>query len=84
MDAPEVPRKPESSQQKGISAVSVMTIGREGDHEERQRERDIGGRNKLQPLRTNFNNAKKGVELLPKPSSDSRDPLVSLLCLKVR
>lgn len=84
MSEPQVPRQPESSQKKGISAVSVRTIGREGDHEERQRERDVGGRNKLLPSRTNFSSAKRGVELLPKPSSNSRDPLVSLIRLQVR
>lgn len=79
MGAPQVPRKPETSQKKSISAVSVRTIGREGDHEERERERTVDNRARLEPLRTNLRKPRVGVELLPKPSNDPKDPLVCLI-----
>jgi len=75
------PQIPETSHKKDISAVSVRTIGREiGDEGQRDVEDQPAGRRRLEPLslNTNLGKARNGVELLPKPSNDTRDPLVRL------
>jgi hypothetical protein len=76
------PQIPETSHKKDISAVSVRTIGREiGEEGQRDLEDQPAGRRRLEPLslKTNLGRVRSGVELMPKPSDDARDPLVRLL-----
>jgi hypothetical protein len=77
MSAPQLPKKPEAAQPKGISIVSIRTIGRENSDSE---DRGRSGRSvrKREPLKTSFRKRVDGVELRPKPSDDPRDPLVCL------
>jgi len=75
------PQLPETSHKKDISAVSVRTIGREiGDEGQRGLEDQPAGRRRLGPLslKTHLGRPRHGVELIPKPSGDARDPLVRL------
>lgn len=83
MSAPQVPQKPGttykknqiSNHKKSISTVSVRTLKRGNDLEERERQAAMGGK-ALRPLRMNSDLGRRGIELLPKPTDDSRDPLV--------
>lgn len=65
-----LPQKPEDTHKKNTSKVSIRTINRGSGEEE-----EPAGRQKLERLNTNIGKRRNGVELIPKPSDDPRDPL---------
>jgi hypothetical protein len=67
-------QKPERSHKKKFSTVSVRSI-RIDAHDDGE----PVGRKQLRHLNTDLGKQRNGVEVIPKPSDDPRDPLVRLL-----